>query len=143
VDCRVWSLSEGTVDCRVWSLSPKRRPHAPIWDSELGQIIVARLVFGFTRAEVQHSFQTPWHCLPERSAPSRPTIQPKPPSPRGCHRCSLDTLGSRQAGEFEPGVRVTGLSPQLSLYIAMQRDCLPRSFDSDRRVRVTRYWSHD
>ena len=35
----------------------------PIWDSKLGQIIVARLVFGFvtrriwfTRAEVKHSF---------------------------------------------------------------------------------------
>jgi hypothetical protein len=33
--------------------------------------------------------QTPWHCLPERSAPSRPTIRPKRPSPRGCHRCLL------------------------------------------------------
>jgi hypothetical protein len=41
----------------------KRRPHVPIWDGELGQIIVARLVFGFvtrriwfTRAEVKISF---------------------------------------------------------------------------------------
>jgi hypothetical protein len=73
---------------------PKRRPHAPIWVSE---IIVARLVFGFvtrriwfTRVskEVKHSFfQTPWHCLPERSAPSRPTTRPQRPSPRGCHHC--------------------------------------------------------
>jgi hypothetical protein len=44
----------------------KRRPHAPIWDSELGQIIVARLVFGFvtrriwfTRAEVKHLLAFP------------------------------------------------------------------------------------
>jgi hypothetical protein len=30
----------------------KRRPHAPIWDSELGQIIVARLVFGFVTRRI-------------------------------------------------------------------------------------------
>jgi hypothetical protein len=54
----------------------KRRPHAPIWDSELGHIIVARLVFGFvtrriwfTRAEVKHSFSK-HHGISQLSARS-------------------------------------------------------------------------
>jgi hypothetical protein len=54
----------------------KRSPHAPIWDSEFGQIFVARLVFGFvtrriwfTRAEVKpFLLQTPWHRPTERRA---------------------------------------------------------------------------
>ena len=86
---------------KVWSLELKRRPHAPTWDSELGQIIVSRLVFGFvtrriwfTRAEVKQSFYKHDCDLPllsrnmlfNRSTDLHVPNGPRARQPRGCQR---------------------------------------------------------
>jgi hypothetical protein len=87
--------------CHDARFSFKRRPHAPIWDIELGQIIVARLVFGFvtrrtwfTRAEVKHSFYKHDGDPPllsrnmrfNRSTDPHVPNGPRARQPRGCQR---------------------------------------------------------